>query len=631
MIILMAVLYQSESVAATISATSCSRADVGAAVTKALDGDTVLVPAGTCAWTSTLDSECKYAGYDRTLCVAGSSTTGKQISLIGAGVDKTIIIDNVSKAVYPNIPFLIRWQTAKGRVSRISGFTFKGGGVADPYNMGMILVHGNSDQFIFDNNKVITNGTSGLIFKGDVRGVTHHNTFDISSLEGFAIYTFHDSWNGVGAYGDNSWAQPDNFGTVSALYFEDNIFTNDQSRGYQYYAVDGWMGGRVVYRNNTFNNCTAGNHGTESGGRQRSQRQFEYYNNTFNFNLRGNSFSSLIGSRGGVGVVYNNKANITNGSINTIFDLQYYRASAPYFPWGKCVDVWDLAADRCMDQPGLGHGRLIASDNPTPVGFPNVNSSGAPNVNPNYAWGNTVNGVISNAISNVPNVVKAGRDFYNGVQRPGYVAYTYPHPLISGQVTPPPPPPPPSDTTAPSVTITSAPAAIINVTSASFSFSASDNAGGSGINRIECSLDGAAFSVCTSPKSYSGLAVKVHNFQVRAIDNAGNISTVQSKQFEVKSATTDTIAPIIVITGGANNGTVITTSDVSIIFSATDNAGGSGIKKVECALDSGAYGSCKSNSWAYFGGITVGTHTAKIRATDNAGNAAIKTISFSRR
>ena len=73
------------------------------------------------------------------------------------------------------------------------------------------------------------------------------------------------------------------------------------------------------------------------------------------------------------------------------------------------------------------------------------------------------------------------------------------------------------DTTAPETTIASGPSASTTAREASFAFSA--NEAGS---TFECALDGAAFSACSSPQSYSGLALGAHTFQVRATDAAGN-------------------------------------------------------------------------------------------------------------
>jgi hypothetical protein len=43
---------------------------------------------------------------------------------------------------------------------------------------------------------------------------------------------------------------------------------------------------------------------------------------------------------------------------------------------------------------------------------------------------------------------------------------------------------------------------------------------------FRCSLDGAAFATCTSPVSYSGLAVGTHTFRVGAVDGYGVATAV---------------------------------------------------------------------------------------------------------
>lgn len=405
--------------AATISASSCSHADVESALDRAVNGDTVLVPAGTCTWTKTMDFDLNITG-----------GTNKYLTLQGAGIDQTVIIDGVSKGNYPNIAYLLRWTTVNGGLTRITGFTFRGGSIHDVYNLGMVYIRGQSHQFRFDHNKLIATMTPGMAIWDGVTGVIDHNVFDVSQGR-YGVYTHHSSWNGVGNYGDNSWASPNTLGTNQALFFEDNTFTNNQSSSYHRYAADGWNGGRVVYRHNTFNACTWSNHGTESSGRYRSQRQYEVYNNTWTWNMQGGAFASLIGARGGVGVVFNNTANITNGTLNAFFDISYYRAIQPFAPWGQCPSTWDLNSTTCLDQPGRGQGTLLSNSSPTPVGWPNQVAD------PTYIWNNKVNGTVSGPRSHSAPVV-LGRDILTQA-RPGYGAYQYPHPLISGGSSNPPP------------------------------------------------------------------------------------------------------------------------------------------------------------------------------------------------
>ncbi len=98
----------------------------------------------------------------------------------------------------------------------------------------------------------------------------------------------------------------------------------------------------------------------------------------------------------------------------------------------------------------------------------------------------------------------------------------------------------PPDTTAPQTTITAGPAANTAELGAAFSFTA-DETGAT----FQCALDGAAFAACTSPKSYSGLSVGSHTFQVRATDTAGNVDqTPASQTWSITAPTSCTAAPL---------------------------------------------------------------------------------------
>jgi len=81
---------------------------------------------------------------------------------------------------------------------------------------------------------------------------------------------------------------------------------------------------------------------------------------------------------------------------------------------------------------------------------------------------------------------------------------------------------------APGVTITSGPPATTSATTATFGFSSTQP------GTFECSLDLGQFSACTSPHSYSDLAVGPHEFQVRVTNENG--SDVASWRWTVTSS-----------------------------------------------------------------------------------------------
>jgi RNA polymerase sigma factor (sigma-70 family) len=74
----------------------------------------------------------------------------------------------------------------------------------------------------------------------------------------------------------------------------------------------------------------------------------------------------------------------------------------------------------------------------------------------------------------------------------------------------------PPDRTPPTVKLDSTPPSSTTDTAARFTFSASEP------STYGCSLDGAAFTDCTSPTSYGSLAPGSHTFAVRGTDSAGN-------------------------------------------------------------------------------------------------------------
>ena len=80
------------------------------------------------------------------------------------------------------------------------------------------------------------------------------------------------------------------------------------------------------------------------------------------------------------------------------------------------------------------------------------------------------------------------------------------------------------ETDPPETTITSGPSGPAMGGGAAFTFS-SDEPG-----TFECRMDSQSFANCASPKSYSGLAIGSHTFQVRATDTAGNVDPTPAQQ-----------------------------------------------------------------------------------------------------
>ena len=373
--------------AATVNASSCSQADVEAAISSASDADTVAIPSGSCLWSNLI-------------------MTNKGITLQGAGIGVTTITCGAGTSCLE-----IR-NTAGGSPFRVTAFTWSGANTTSA--KGIIHSQSTDDNWRIDNNKFANITTRGININSNNEndssyGVVDHNTFE-------APYEL--SAHGVDVVGDRdtAWTRAYTPGTANAVYIEDNTF----NYAYKNDGVgDGYSGARIVFRYNTVTGTNLGVHGLDSGNR-RSTHTIEYYNNTFDAN--GGTFANGIRLRGATGVIFNNT--FTNGYNNPL-RITSYRSCNSYPTWGICDGSNPLDGNEdstgypCMDQVGRSTGQALE---------------------PIYTWGNTKEGATIDmvaqelCVNNTPNVadhLKEDRDFYNKIQKPGYTPYTYPHPLTT--------------------------------------------------------------------------------------------------------------------------------------------------------------------------------------------------------
>lgn len=439
----------------THTAADCSFTEVNAKVTGAVSGDMVIVPAGTCSWTSRLTVGSKSIK----LQGAGPGTV-TQCGAVGSQSTYTcIILDST------NTDGLVTWTLINTGSPRITGFTFDGGSTGSAVvNQGaLITIDGESANWRFDNNRIVARRGHGMIFNGYVRGVNDHITIERRDSK-FGFYAHHGRWGGgtntcpsyATGCADRAFATATNFGSTDFLFFEDCTF--ERTAGASAYAMDGWKGQRVVVRLCTIANSAVVNHGTDSSARQRSGRAQEIYGNAFS--ITDAAFAGLMGARGGTGVFWGNEVTVSgSGSLTQIAQANHYRHSTNPSSAAECsewycadnttlitsassatdwhvgqgglgsvrANSFDSAGSGypAMDQTGRGQGDLITGDvftgGATPVGFPNQA------LEPLYAWDNNINGINSPMTANgygLATFINENRDFYtegslNGVKGSG--------------------------------------------------------------------------------------------------------------------------------------------------------------------------------------------------------------------
>ena len=383
--------------ATSITASSCGQAAVQAALNLASSGDTIMIPAGNCAWTSGIYWE---APPNVVILGAGNLNTP-------GGGDATVIVDNSTS----NSP-LLRINTNASGTFRLAGITFKGGSGAIKEN-GVIAINGFSKLMRVDHIHIdmqtylVPNSGKPIVFSGWLNGVLDHSIFEAVGLG--QIQFSHSAYGtGVENNGDGSFAAPTGFGTSDFVFMEDNQYSSNHFGGIM---TDCNGGGRMVIRyNKTFSAAPGQTHPTGGAVGGRGCRAHELYGNVASpainsqSNEPGFSFSWMSS---GVSLVW---GNTSVGASKQFIHLDSMRKNRDTYPqtaspngWGYCGteyngvgSTWDGNKDAvtgypCLDQPGQGQSDLLVGGM-----FPNrVNSvTGSiswPNqrLEPIYEWSNT--------------------------------------------------------------------------------------------------------------------------------------------------------------------------------------------------------------------------------------------------
>jgi hypothetical protein len=313
----------------------------------------VAIPAGQCDWGS------------NELVLPGG------ISVKGGGKFLTVIRGSALTN-----DALLTVDCSNNRTSTISDLMMVGKANISVWDGGLSMKGGCKDFRVF-NARFQDFIYYGVGVWGNARGVIYRNEFS-------ANYRYNPNGNagyGVVIYGDGTWPALE-LGSANAVFIEDNYFVANR------HHIASNNGSRYVFRNNTAvttndvrHSAIVDAHG--KGSSPHGSRSWEIYNNTFSTNLTpGLNARSMIGIRGGDGVVYSNTLTNSPSTVNGMVELSALEAPSPY-----------PAADQMRS---------------------------------GYFWNNTPSSIMNGS----PAMFMLGRDYFL-TSKPGYVAYAYPHPLRS--------------------------------------------------------------------------------------------------------------------------------------------------------------------------------------------------------
>lgn len=368
----MSFLWVPNASAATINASSCSQSHVQEAINSSQTNDTVLVPAGSCNWSSKI-----------------SVPSSKKITVQGAGIDQTVISRSGT---------LVKLN-ASG--SRLTGFTFLGGGIE---------VQGTGWRI--DHCKIYSEST--LVFievssSDEANGIHPEGLIDNCILHNTRVVTVAGAMLNERDWQHRYWNAPLNLGTTNnTIYIEDCNITSTVTNN-----IDASYGGAYVARFNTITKMQIEVHSVQAT--MRAGRKWEIYANQIE--NPGSNYWCPFFIRGGTGVIWGNTLS-GNWTYKQVW-VDNVRSYCSRGDGGQCdgTSSWDGNVDDpvygntgwpCRDQIGRSTDDWLWTDsNP----YPTQSSD------PAYLWLNRTEGNILpvSVVNNCGDYIKPNRDYYNEV------------------------------------------------------------------------------------------------------------------------------------------------------------------------------------------------------------------------
>jgi hypothetical protein len=475
---------------ATVQAVSCSQAHVQTAIDSARDGDLVTVPPGSCTWTGlvtvTRGVTLQGAGIDKTIIahdhadvgLAVPSVHGKFYRVTGftfvdgptskklaaliriTGNSKTVRIDHnkfdFTHKSEPNVRSVRIFGFVWGVIDHnqfISGGNLRGAidinhpTWNDTGNYGDAawadVSHWGTEKFVFIEDNTFTGPTGGHMSATDAshgaRFVVRHNTMTNAS------FGTHGTESGDRARGaraveiyNNTATHSPYYATFFRLRAGTALIHGNAVNGYNTFAA--LNNNRSTSNFKTWKSCDGTFAFDVNDGRVYDSGTHTGPAGAFDLTDSTKNWATDVWSKGGFSVRNVTKGNGGYARANSVNTVQVMPPlnGAPRFDPGDQYQI--LRATICMDAPGSGGGSLLAGYDPSPKAWPNQSRD------PVYAWNNVHNAgkgdaAVRSHYAN-PHIVE-GRDFFNGIPKPGYTPFVYPHPLVSNGA--PTPLSPPSD------------------------------------------------------------------------------------------------------------------------------------------------------------------------------------------